>query len=111
MANLAFHGIALREYYINKYKWSSQTMDSKWWSIYYQSLSKLPDPDKLRIEKFVTNRWPTLHREQKYYNKSTTTSYCRQFKLHDETKDHIIRFRTHTRQPTGTNGGKRSELI
>jgi hypothetical protein len=37
MANLAFHSMALREYYMEKYGSTSKTMDSMWWPIYYQS--------------------------------------------------------------------------
>jgi hypothetical protein len=58
--------------YIDKYQWPSQTMCSIWWPVYYQSLSKLSNPDKLRSKKFVNNVWPTLDREQKYYNRSTS---------------------------------------
>jgi hypothetical protein len=63
MVNLAFHSMALREYYISKYRW---TIDSLWWPIYFQSLAKLSDPDKLCIQKFVDNRLPTLYWDQKY---------------------------------------------
>jgi ribonuclease HI len=75
MVNLAYHSRALREYYAMKYGWSTKLIDSIWWPVYFQSLAKLPDPDKLRIQKFVNNRMPTLYREQKYYNKTTSTGY------------------------------------
>jgi hypothetical protein len=71
MVNLAFHSMALREYYVTKHCWTSKTINSLWWSIYFQSPAKLPDSDKLRIQKFVNNRWPTLYRSQKYNKKAT----------------------------------------
>jgi hypothetical protein len=98
LVNLAFHSMSLREHYTQKYNWKSKTIDSVWWPVYFQSLSKLPDEDKLRIKKFINNRWPTLQREQKYYNKTSTTSHCRQCKLYSEDENHIIRCRTISRQ-------------
>jgi hypothetical protein len=98
LVNLAFHSMALREHYKQKYNWTSKTIDSLWWPVYFQSLSKLSDEDKLRIKKFVNNRWPTLQREQKYYNKPSTTSHCRQCKLNSEDENHTIRCRTVSRQ-------------
>jgi hypothetical protein len=50
MVNLAFHSMALREYYISKYGWTAKTINSLWWPIYFRSLAKLSDPDKLRIQ-------------------------------------------------------------
>jgi hypothetical protein len=75
MVNLAFHSMALRDYYEIIYNWTSKTIDSLWWPIYFQSLSRLPDDDKLQIKKFVNNRWPAIRCKQKYYNKATTTSH------------------------------------
>jgi hypothetical protein len=98
MVNLAFHSIALREYYATKYGWTTQTIESLWWPVYFQSLTELSDPDRLRIQKFVNNRWPMLYREQKYYERATTTGYCRQCHLYNEKEDHIIRCRTPARQ-------------
>jgi hypothetical protein len=86
MVKLAFHSMALREHYASKYRWTSQIIDAIWWPIYYQSLSRLQDSDKLRIKKFFNNRWPTLQRERKYY------------KLYSETEYHIIRCRVPSRQ-------------
>jgi hypothetical protein len=54
MINLAFHSMVLREYYIYKYNWTSKTIQSIWWPIYFQSLSKLSDDDKLRIKNLLT---------------------------------------------------------
>jgi hypothetical protein len=90
MVNLAFHSIALRDYYAEKYNWTSSDIESIWWPVYFQSLAKLSDPDKLRIKKFVNNRWPTKYRDHKYYNRPTGSSYCLQCKLHSENEDHII---------------------
>jgi hypothetical protein len=56
MVNLAYHSMALREYYVTKYGWNSSTIETIWRPVYFQSLAKLPDPDKLRIKKFVNNR-------------------------------------------------------
>jgi ribonuclease HI len=98
MVNLAFHSMALREYYAMKHGWSTKIIDSLWWPVYFQSLAKLTDSDKLRIQKFVNNRMPTLHREQKYYNKTTSTGYCKQCRLYNENEDHIIRCRIPSRQ-------------
>jgi hypothetical protein len=98
MVNLAFHSMALRDYYTDKYGWTSKTIDAIWWRIYFQSLLKLSDPDKLRIKKFINNRLSTLQREQKYYKKETTSGHCKQCKLYIETEDHIIRFRIPLRQ-------------
>jgi hypothetical protein len=95
MVNLAFHSMALREYYISKYRW---TIDSLWWPIYFQSLAKLSDPDKLCIQKFVDNRLPTLYWDQKYNKKPTGTGYCKQCRLYNENEDHILRCRIPTRQ-------------
>jgi hypothetical protein len=61
-------------------------------------MSSYPDSDKLRIKKFVNNRWATRHRDQKYYKRPTGTSHCLQCKLHSETEDHILRCRIPTRQ-------------
>jgi hypothetical protein len=61
-------------------------------------LGKLADPDKMRIQKFVDNRWPTLYREQKYYKKATSTGYCKQCHLYNGKEDHIIRCRTPAQQ-------------
>jgi ribonuclease HI len=94
MVNLAFHSIALRAYYAEQYTWSSWDIDSIWWPVYYQSLAKLSDQDKLCINKFVNNRWPTKYREHKYYTRPTGLSYCLQCKLYSENEDHIIRCRT-----------------
>jgi hypothetical protein len=82
-----------------KHGWSAETIDSLWWPIYYQSLAKLTDPDKLRIQKFFVNkRMPTLQREQKYYDKTTSSGHCKQCRLYNETEDHIIRCQIPTRQ-------------
>jgi hypothetical protein len=70
--------------------------------VYFQSLAKLSYPDKLRIKKFVDNRWPTKYREHKYYNRPTGSSYCLHCKLHSKNEDHIIRCRTPTRQTIRT---------
>jgi hypothetical protein len=56
MINLAFHRMALWEYYETKYKWTNKIIYSIWWPIYYQSLSKLSDEEKLCLKKFVKNR-------------------------------------------------------
>lgn len=98
MVNLTFHSMALREYYVDKHGWTTNIIDSIWWPVYFQSLSKLPDPDKLRVKKFINNRLPTLQREQKYYRKENTSGHCKQCKLYIETEDHIIRCRTPSRQ-------------
>jgi hypothetical protein len=98
MVNLAYHSTALQEYYARKHGWTSQIIDLLWWPIYFQSLAKLSDPDKLRIQKFVNNRLPTLYRDQKYHKKPTGTGYCRQCHLHNESEDHILRCRTPSRQ-------------
>jgi hypothetical protein len=98
MANLAFHSMALQEYYVNKYNWTSKTISSIWWSTYFKPLLQLSDEDTLRIKKFVNNRWPTLCQEQTYYNKTSTSSHCRQCWLYSEDEDHIIRCRTQPQQ-------------
>jgi hypothetical protein len=49
MVNLAYHSMALREYYVTKHGWTSKIIDSLWWPIYFLSLAKLSDLDKLRI--------------------------------------------------------------
>jgi hypothetical protein len=85
MVNLAFHSMALRDYYTDKYGWTSKTIDSIWWPIYFQSLLRLSDPNKLRIKKFINNRLSMLQREQKYYRKETTSGHCKQCKLYIET--------------------------
>jgi hypothetical protein len=59
MTNLAFHSMALREYYARKHGWLTKTIDSIWWATYYKPLSLLTDPEKLCINKFVNNRWAT----------------------------------------------------
>jgi hypothetical protein len=109
MVNLAFHSIGLRDYYAENYSWTSNDIESIWWPVYYQSLAKLSDPDKLRIKKFVNNRWPTKYREHKYYNRPTGTSYCLQCKLYSENEDHIIRCHTSTRQAIRTEWRKELE--
>jgi hypothetical protein len=98
MVNFAFHSMALREYYTMKHNWSASDITSIWWPVYYQSLVKLPDNDKLRIKKFVNNRLPTLYRKQKYYKRPTGSSYCKKCNLHSETEDHIIRCRSASQQ-------------
>jgi hypothetical protein len=67
MVNLAFHSMVLRKYYTTKYGWSSKTIDSIWWTVYFRSITSYSDQDKLRIKKFVNNRWATRYRDQKYY--------------------------------------------
>jgi hypothetical protein len=56
--------MALRDHYETKYNWTNKTIDSLWWPIYFQSLSKLLNEDKLQIKKFVNNGWPTIRREK-----------------------------------------------
>jgi hypothetical protein len=97
MVNLAFHSMALWEYYINKHRWTSKIINLIWWPIYYQSLSKLLDSDKLCIMKITNNRWPMLHREQKY-NRKETNSSNKQYRLYTKMEDHIIRCRVQSRQ-------------
>jgi hypothetical protein len=98
MINLAFHSMALREHYVTKYGWTAKLIDALWWPIYFQPLAKLTDPDKLRIQKFVNNRWPTSYREPKYYNKTTSTGYCKQCHLYNQNEDHMLRCRIPSRQ-------------
>jgi hypothetical protein len=98
MVNLAFHSMVLREYYAVKHNWLASDIASIWWPVYYQSLAKLPENDKLRIKKFVSNHWPTLHHEQKYYKCLTGSSYCKKSNLHSKTEYHIIRCLSSSRQ-------------
>jgi hypothetical protein len=98
MVNMAYHSMAYREYCVRKHGWTSKIIDSLWWPIYFQSLAKLPDPEKLRIQKFLNNRLPTLYRDQKYKNTPTGTGYCRQCHLYNENEDHILRCRIPSRQ-------------
>jgi hypothetical protein len=54
MVNLSFHSMALREFYTTKYGWTAKTIESLWWPVYFQSLAKLSDPNKLRIQSLLT---------------------------------------------------------
>jgi hypothetical protein len=98
MINLAFNSMALREYYVTKYGWTAKTINALWWPVYFQSLAKLTDQDKLRIQKIANNSWPTSYREQKYYNKTTSTGYCKQCHLYNKNEDHILRCQIPSRQ-------------
>jgi Reverse transcriptase (RNA-dependent DNA polymerase) len=92
----AYHSMALRDYFTSKHGWSNSTTNSIWWQAYHQSITKLPDSDKIKIRKFINNLWPTLKKRQKY--KQYPSSLCQQCRLYTETEDHILRCRTPSRQ-------------
>jgi hypothetical protein len=84
----AYHSISLRSYLKEKTNWSDNTIDTIWWQIYYNSLSKLSSPEKVVIYKFINDRLPTKAREQKYY--PYRTKHCSQCQCDNENEDHII---------------------
>jgi hypothetical protein len=84
----AYHSIYLRTYLKDKHNWSNKTIDSIWWKIYYNSLSKLSSPEKVIIYKFIHNRLPTKARDQKYY--SFRNKACDHCQCDHENEDHIL---------------------
>jgi hypothetical protein len=88
--------MAIREYFLEKHGWSHTTIDSIWWQTYHKSLTKLTDPEKLVIKKFINNRLPTRKRENTYYK--YLSALCPTCSLYVENEDHILQCGTTARQ-------------
>jgi ribonuclease HI len=84
----AYHSISLRTYLKDRTNWSDSTIDTIWWQIYHNSLSKLSSPEKVIIYKFINDRLPTKAREQKYY--SYRNKHCSQCQCDNENEDHTL---------------------
>lgn len=52
----------IRTQMIQKFKWTNNTPDMIWW----HALQKLSKSNKIKIQKFIHNRWATNHRNHKY---------------------------------------------
>jgi hypothetical protein len=96
----AYHIIYLRTYLKDKKNWSDKTIDSIWWRIYYNSLSKLLSPETVIIYKFIHDRLPTKARDQKYY--SFRNKECHHCQCDHENEDHILQCHSVKRQQSRT---------
>jgi hypothetical protein len=71
-------------------------VDSIWWKAYAKSIEQFNQPDKLRIQKFTNDWWPTNKRAHRYCNDNSCT--CSACQTEMEYEDHIIKCKTQTRQ-------------
>ena len=79
----------LRSYMKYEYKWSNYTLSNMWWTTHGKAIAALSHNDRIRIQKFIFNRWATNNRQSKYFSHITPNCSTCSHSLEDE--DHIIR--------------------
>jgi hypothetical protein len=79
-----------------QFGWPSDTPGLIWWSVHDLAIQKLGHLDRIKIQKFIHDQWPTNHRESRY--KENIDDQCSACEQEGENEDHIIRCRCKKRQ-------------
>jgi hypothetical protein len=85
----AYHSINLRQHLKTKNNWSSQTIDTIWWRVHHQTLTKYSEAEQMTLRKFNCKCWATRKREHKFYDHRP--SHCHSCFETVESEDHILR--------------------
>jgi hypothetical protein len=84
----AYHSIQLKEYFWDKYRWSSRDVNDIWWSIHGKAVSCFTLDQQTTLNKYIHRRLPCNHRENMYY--SYIEAICYNCNNNIETQDHIF---------------------
>jgi ribonuclease HI len=96
----AYHSINMNDYYREKYHWTGTIIRSIWWKAYGKSLTKLNQPEKMKVQKFINDWMPTNKRLHKYCKDHSCI--CSSCGSEVEDEDHFIRCHTYGRQKIRT---------
>ena len=80
---------ALRAHMVHQFDWSEGLPSQIWWSIHGKAIQLLSHNDRMRIQKFIFNRWATNSRQAKYF--SHILPVCSTCSHSTENEDHILR--------------------
>jgi hypothetical protein len=81
--------------------WDKKTLDTIWWSAHDLAIQSLPHNDRIKIQKFIHDVWPSNSREARY--RDTIKDQCRACEQEGETEDHILRCPCHLRKAIRMN--------
>jgi hypothetical protein len=86
---------------MNHFGWDQKTLQTIWWSAHDLAIQQLSHLDRIKIQKFIHDQWPSNNREARY--RDNIMDQCHSCLQEGETEDHIIRCKCQTRKDIRRN--------
>lgn len=84
-----YHSIQIREYMIQKYKWSEKIVDNIWWEIHGKQMQTLSPQQQTIIHKYIHNKLPCNKNQNRYYQYCSDKCYVCEKEI--ECQIHVLR--------------------
>jgi hypothetical protein len=92
----AYLSIDLQTHMMKQFGWERKTVDTIWWSVHDLAVQQLSHLDRIKIQKFIHDLWPSNHREARY--RENIIDQCHSCHQEGENEDHIIRCKCQIRK-------------